>query len=236
MSSRSPTRTWRVLLLVSVASAATLAACGEDLPQPPAGTRRVEIRTSDGERLDAIELGRGPDVAILSHGATGTKEDFYGLAAAFADGGWRVIAYDARGVGSSTGTRGADRPEDLRSVVEHARASGAVRIVLVGGSLGGSLSISMAEELGADAVVALSPPANAFGALEAAPGLRDRTPVLVTVAEDNTPFPDDARRLADALGTSPIVVSGAGHGTGMFRDHPDLMNTVVAFANEALGG
>lgn len=116
------------------------------------------------------------------------------------------------------------------------QGTGAVRIVLVGGSLGGSLSISMAEELGADAVVALSPPADAFGALQAALALRDRVPVLIAVAEDNAPFPGDARRLADALGTSPVVVSGTGHGTGMFRDHPDLMDSVVAYADEALGG
>ncbi len=223
-------------ILATVVAVVLLASCSTDLPDPPAGARRIRITTSDGERLAAVELGQGPRVAILSHGATGTKEDLYGLATALAEDGWRVIAYDARGVGSSTGVRGQDRPEDLRAVVEMARGAGAERLVLLGGSLGGSLSIAMAARLRADAVVALSPPADAFGALRAAPALRGRLPVLVAVAEDDAPFADDARRLAGALGVSPVVVSGAGHGTGMFREHPELIARIVSFADEALGG
>ena len=215
-----------------VAIATTLAACGEDLPDPPAGARRVTIETPDGERLDAVELGEGPNTVILSHGGTGTKEDFYGLASAFADAGWHAIAYDARGVGESTGTRGEDRDVDLRAVADFARSAGARSIVLAGGSLGASLSIAMATELDAAAVVSLSAPAEAFGALAAAGDLE--MPVFVAAAEDNQPYADDARAIAEAVGVEPTIVTGDGHGTGMFPDHPDLIGSVVAFANEAV--
>ncbi len=214
--------------------AAGLAACAQSQPDPPAGARRITIRTPDGERLVAVELGGGDRVAVLSHGATGTKEDFYGLASAFADAGWLAIAYDARGVGDSTGARGESRDVDLRAVVEWARSEGAVSIVLVGGSLGASLSVAMAAELEADAVVSLSAPADAFGALAAAGDLRDRIPVFVAAAKDNQPYADDARAIADALGVEPTIVTGRGHGTGMFLDHPDLVDTVVEFATSSV--
>jgi alpha-beta hydrolase superfamily lysophospholipase len=220
-------------IALTLALTACLSACSERLPNPPDGSRRVSIRTADGERLDAVELGEGSDVAILSHGATGTKEDLYPLASAFASAGWLAIAYDARGVGESTGARGEHRDADLRAVAEFARSGGSRSIVLVGGSLGASLSIAMADELDASAVVSLSAPADAFGAIDAAGELE--VPVFVAAAADNEPFADDARALARALGVTATIVTGEGHGTGMLADHPDLIDRIVSFANDAVG-
>jgi alpha/beta superfamily hydrolase len=146
--------------------------------------------------------------------------------------GWLAIAYDARGVGESTGTRGEHRDVDLRAVVEFARSSGARAVVLAGGSLGASLSIAMAAELDAAAVVSLSAPADAFGALAAAGDLE--MPVFVAAAEDNYPYADDARAIAEAAGVEPAIVTGDGHGTGMFPDHPGLIDAVLAFASDAV--
>lgn len=204
----------------------------EAQPDPPAGSKHITITTSDGQRLDAVEVGTGKDVAVLSHGSTGTMEDFYSLAAGFAHGGWRAIAYDARGVGRSTGTPGVNRQEDLRAAVAYARRTGARSILLAGGSLGASLSLAMAAEVHADAVVSLSAPADAYDALAAA--AKDTMPVFVAAAEDNAPYADDARAIAQALGVKPTIVSGSGHGTGMFLDHPDLIPTIVSWANTAL--
>jgi dienelactone hydrolase len=204
----------------------SLASCGEDVPDPPAGSRPVRIVTTGGDELDAIEVGDGSDVVVLSHGATGTKEDFYGLAEAFADDGWKAFAYDARSQA---------REEDLRAVVAYARQAGATSVVLVGGSLGASLSISMAADLDVQGVVSLSAPAGSFGALQAAEALGDSIPMFVAGAEDNEPYATDALRIATALGIAPTLVSGNGHGSGMLRDHPELMETVVGFADEAVG-
>jgi dienelactone hydrolase len=138
----------------------------------------------------------------------------------FAKDGWTAIAYDARS---------AAREDDLRAVVAYARDSGATSLVLVGGSLGASLSISMATELEVQAVVSLSAPASSFDALEAAAAIGDSVPVLVAVAEGNEPYATNAVEIADA------IVSGDGHGTGMFRDHPELMDAIVAFADDEVG-
>ena len=186
----------------------------------------MAIDTSGGDELDAIEVGHSDDVAVLSHGATGTKEDFFGLAGAFAERGWRAIAYDARA---------ESREADLRAVVAYARETGATSVVLVGGSLGASLSISMAAELDVQAVVSLSASAGSFDALQAAEAIGDSIPVLVAVAEENEPYATDALAIADALGIAPTTLSGEGHGAGVFRDHPEFMDTVVTFADEAVG-
>ena len=227
----------RVLaVLMLVLASELLIACGEDLPDPPAGARRIRIETADGEMLSAIEVGQGRRVAVLSHGVTGTKEDFYGLASALAADGWRVFAYGARGAGTSTGAPEADREEDLRAVVDHARATGGKEVLLAGGSVGASLSISMARELEAGAVVSLSAPAGAFDALEAAHELRDSIPVFVVAARENEPFATDARAIADVLAVSPTIVDGDGHGSGMLRDHPDLIDEILAFADGSVAG
>lgn len=163
----------------------------------------------------------------MSHGATGTKEDFYGPAEAFADSGWRAIAYDAR----SAGTREAD----LDAAVRFARASGARDVVLMGGSLGASLSIASAERVGASAVVALSPATDAFDAAAAAGALgASGIPLLVIAAEADEPFATDARTIAERAGVDPVIVSGDRHGTGVFVDHPDLIGDVVAFCRRAV--
>lgn len=96
------------------------------------------------------------------------------------------------------------------------------------------MSIAVAEELEADAVVSLSAPASSYDALQAAGELPRTTPVMLAVAEGNEPYATDARSLADALGIEPTIVSGERHGTGMFLDHPDLMDQVVAFADDAI--
>lgn len=223
MSRRS--REASILLLAVVTLVLALTSCG-GTPDPPAGSQQVSIATSGGDELSAIEVGHGGDVAVLSHGATGTKEDFFGLAGVFAERGWRAIAYDARAQA---------REDDLSAVVAYARQTGATSVVLVGGSLGASLSISMAMQLHVQAVVTLSASAGSFDALHAAEAIGDSIPILVAVAEENEPYATDAHRIADALGIAPTVVSGDRHGTGMFRDHPDLMDTVVTFANAAVG-
>jgi signal transduction histidine kinase len=85
----------------------------------------------------------------------------------------------------------------------------------------------------ADAVIALSPASQSFGALDAARSIGGHIAMLVAAAVDNEPFASDARTLASAMEARPVIVSGDGHGTGMLADHPDLIRRVVAFADRA---
>jgi pimeloyl-ACP methyl ester carboxylesterase len=220
-------------LVLLLAATMAMSACDRALAEPPEGSTHITIDTPDGEQLDAIEMGSGPDVAIMSHGDTGTKEGFYRLVEPLASDGWRVIDYDARGVGNSTGGPEDDRPTDLRAVVDYARDTGAESIVLLGASLGASLSIAMAGELDATALVSLSAPALVFNAADAATDLRDTIPVMIAAAEGNEPYVSDARSLAATLGIDPVIASGDGHGTGMFGDNPELITQIVTFLDQA---
>jgi uncharacterized protein len=221
-------RRWMVAVLSIVVIGVAGGACGQT-SEPPAGSTSLSIDLPGGATLDAVEMGHGPNVAILSHGATGTKEGFYPLMPLLADGGWRAIAYDAQGVGDSTGQLGSNRPGDLAAVVDHARADGAERIALVGASLGAVVSLETAADVEADGVVALSAYAGSQGGFPP-------IPVMLAVAEDNEPYATQVRRLGDELGVEPVIVTGEDHGTGMFTDHPELMEQVVAFLNDQVAG
>jgi dienelactone hydrolase len=173
-----------------------LTSCSEGDPEPPSGSRMITIATTGGAELAAIEAGSGGRMVVLSHGATGTKEDFFGLAGVFAKDGWTAIAYDARS---------AAREDDLRAVVAYARDSGATSLVLVGGSLGASLSTPMA--VSSSVVVSLSAPASSFGSNGC--GDRRLDPCAVAVAEDNQPYATNAVD-ADAPTSATIVQDGTG--------------------------
>lgn len=225
----------RVALRISLAPlmALAFAACGATTP-PPSGSARMTVTTPSGTELETVELGDGPKVVVFSHGATGTKEDFYPAAEAFAADGWRSIAFDAPGVGDSTGTRGDDRAEALTAIVDHARDTGAESVVLVGGSLGAGLSLAMAADLEADGVVSLSAPVDAYDAIGAAREMPGDIAAFVAAAEGNEPYASDAREIAAALGVEAVIVSGDGHGSGVFNGHPELLERVVAWADEVL--
>ncbi len=221
----------RSALLIAIVSLTGLALASCGTPEPPAGATRSTVTTPSDLELDTVELGEGTKTVVLSHGATGTKEDFYPAAEAFAADGWHAIAFDAPGVGESTGTRGENREEALAAIVDGARVAGATSIVLVGGSMGAGLSLAMAADLDADGVVSLSAPLDAYDAIGAARLMPDDIAVFVAAAEGNEPYASDAREIAAALGVEAVIVSGDGHGSGVFNGHPELLDRVIAWAD-----
>src|SRR5579872_5141407 len=92
----------------------------------------------DGVMLSGDDTGEGPPVVLL-HGLTATRRYVVMGSSALERSGHRVIAYDARGHGSSSPAESADayRYEDLgadlEAVLNHA---GAERAVLAGASMG----------------------------------------------------------------------------------------------------
>lgn len=133
-----------------------------------------------GVRLAVAEAGAGPPVVLL-HGLTATRRYVVMGSRALERGGHRVVAYDARGHGSSSP---APEPaaytyqelgQDLEAVLD---ASGAERPVLAGASMGAHTALWLA----------LKVPERVAGLVVITPGYDPATQ-------------DDARRLArwDAL-------------------------------------
>ncbi|MEO0600969.1 MAG: alpha/beta fold hydrolase [Myxococcota bacterium] len=121
-----------------------------ETPLAPETRRTLTIPARDGYPLAATEFGdpASPRVAVLS-GAVAVPRAFYRrFAQALADRGYRVVTYDYRGVGGS-------RPAELRGfearardwalsdqagVLDHIRASGPDKLVLIGHSFGGQVA------------------------------------------------------------------------------------------------
>ena len=202
-----------------------LAACTtKQQPPLPEGARATAFQGPAG-RLDAVEMGTGDRVVVLSHGADSSKEAFFPLLPALAEVGYRAIAYDARGIGASEGEPDIDtRADDLAAVVAAVRASGATSVVLGGSSLGGAVTLSAAKDLDADGLILLAPAVPDASAIDV-----PNIPILIAVAEDNEPFTTYARDLADVLGVQPIIVSGSAHGARMLVGHPELSEQIASF-------
>jgi pimeloyl-ACP methyl ester carboxylesterase len=94
--------------------------------------------TRDGVTLRGSDTGDGPAV-VLTHGLTATRRYVVMGSSALERGGHRVLAYDARGHGTSSPARRPgdyryeDLGADLEAVLDHA---GLERAVLAGASMG----------------------------------------------------------------------------------------------------
>ena len=90
---------------------------------------------------------------VLAHGFGGSKTDLDERAQALSDRGYVVLAYSARGFGTSTGQISMDSPEfevaDARSLIDYLATRGDVtqdkpgdpRVGIAGGSYGGALAL-----------------------------------------------------------------------------------------------
>ncbi len=126
--------TRRTFAAGSLASAAAFA-----LPlSARAETRSARIRTKDSTELHVQEWGSGPRAVILTHAWPLSAEIWDHQAAALAEAGYRVIAYDRRGFGRSgqpqAGYDFDTLADDLAAVIAE---TGARDITLVGYSMGG---------------------------------------------------------------------------------------------------
>jgi pimeloyl-ACP methyl ester carboxylesterase len=193
--------------------------------------RVVRFTTFDRVRLIGVELGSGPRAVILAHQGGGGEGPWLcawmRYARALALQGYRVLAFDHRGFGSSGGTSNWTRARrvdfDVLAAIKVMRARGANQFVLAGASLGGAAVLSAAALAPAQisGVISFASPQN-FGridALKASGALR--VPVLYISAEEDVPFPEDARAMYEACASPDkqiAIVPGTVHGAPVLRD------------------
>ena len=104
-----------------------------------------QVDRGSGLVLDGEIAGDGPPI-VLAHGLSATRRNVVQGSRALIRRGYRLIAYDARGHGSSSpGPRYeyADLVEDLEAVLEHLELE---RTALVGSSMGAATTMAFALE------------------------------------------------------------------------------------------
>ena len=151
-------------------------------------TETVRFRTEDSEDLWGSIFGDGEIAVILSHMRGRNQTSWFPFARLASTSGYKVMTFDFRGYGKSTGTRDTRMDRDLEAAVAYVRAKGAKQVILIGASMGGTAAIEIAAEIDVQGVAALSPPTS-FGRINALGAVSSMLiPLLLIVAENDPPF------------------------------------------------
>jgi pimeloyl-ACP methyl ester carboxylesterase len=192
--------------------------------------RVVRFLAADRVRLIGVLLGSGPRAVVLAHQGGGGGGDlcvWMPYARSLARAGYRVLAFDHRGHGSSGQARTISRLTrvdlDVLGAIRLLRARGATRFVLAGGSLGGAAVIAAGAQATppVQGVISFASPTN-FGRIDVVAAARNlRVPALFLSADRDEGFPEAARALYDAAppGDKRLwVFPGYAHGAPVLRD------------------
>jgi predicted alpha/beta-fold hydrolase len=160
---RSPFVSFRPHSLFVGGHAQTLAGAYLPWPYRPYGAVRHHVALEDGDQLVLHDdrpssWHEGGPACVLIHGLAGCHESGYmrRIASKLSDRGVRVFRMDMRGCGAgeelARGTTHCGRWADAAAAIEFvARDAPASPTALVGFSLGGTIALNMAGELGAGA-------------------------------------------------------------------------------------
>src|SRR5262249_31711541 len=115
--------------------------------EPPAKPVKKTVRADDGLDLVCEVRGQGDTALIFLHGWCGDREYWKHQVEVFA-ADYRVVAIDQAGHGASGEDRKAWTTEALAGDIEAVvKALGLKRVILVGHSMGGSVSLLAAKRL-----------------------------------------------------------------------------------------
>jgi dienelactone hydrolase len=203
-----------------VALGGELGRCGPQPPRLAAQQFRTLTLRAPGRVLPAVTTGSGGTVVVLVHQTDGGG--FCGwldFAARIAEAGHTALAFDLCGYGHSNCAEGsttiAKQVEQVRTAIDAAaRRLHARRIVVVGASMGGSVTVhTAARDRRLDAAVDLSGPDgwNDAQVHRSADGVQ--VPLLVVMADDERAEElTHARETAGAAAHGEFVEAPSGHG------------------------
>ncbi|GIH04664.1 hypothetical protein Rhe02_27310 [Rhizocola hellebori] len=226
-------------LCLTLAATIALTACSSKTPAaPPAlkpggsaceglvqpGGKQVRFGENDG--LAGVVIGDGKAAVVLAHQAPGSLCEWLPYARSLAERGYRALAFDFNGAGSSSFT-GHLGDQDVADAVTYLRGQGVTQVFLMGASRGGTAVVTAGARIAppVDGVISLSAPAAFAGmnAREAAPALA--VPVLYICAEFDTSFVDAAKELYDLSKGSKDrrlkITYGSQHGVAMLMPGVD---------------
>jgi pimeloyl-ACP methyl ester carboxylesterase len=169
------------------------------------------LRGPGADRLTALSVGTGRVAVILAHQVSGSLCQWWPYGRTLAAAGFRVIAFDFDGDGASPPGDG-NYPGEVVAAAQWARRAGARKIILMGGSMGGTAIMVAAAHLGGSVtgVIDLSGPAFFAGMNALAAAKHVRVPVLFGYGVKDTAFATGVRqvRAATASRDKPLVTVG----------------------------
>ena len=188
--------------------------------------RIIRFSASDRARLLGVSLGSGRIGVALGHESDGTLCNWMPFARILKQNGYRVLAFDFRGWGSSPGVGAARRGRldlDFAAAATRLRKLGADKIVFAGASIGANAALAAGTEVTprASAVVSLSAVDSTFSSrLDGNVTVPKLTvPVLFVAAEGDSGPAEDARNLYSqtlAVDKQLLIVPGGAHGPSYF--------------------
>jgi pimeloyl-ACP methyl ester carboxylesterase len=202
---------------ISASPGPTLPPVGADCMTQARQGLPLRLVNGAGHSIAAVDLGSGPIGVVLAHQSDGSLCEWLPYGQVLAGRGYRVLAFDFAGSGSSTNPKQKTYVEDIRTAVVYLRDQGVKTIVIIGASMGATMSVVAAAAIipPVDGVVAISPPLTFDGvnAEKAAPSLR--TPALYIAGETDGDFATYAQAIANATPTELrqlLVVHSSQHG------------------------
>jgi pimeloyl-ACP methyl ester carboxylesterase len=217
---------------------------------PPSGSRAVTFEASDGVKLAGRLFGDGRVGIVMSHMLPADQRSWWDFASQLADRGYLVLTYDARGYcpGGDAGCSAGEKDvgaiwQDVVGAVAFVRAEGAVEVVLMGASMGGTASLvaSGRGDVQPAAIVTLSAPTQ-IEDLVVTPDLLARVsaPKLFVAGVGDAEAADAAQRLYD-MAPQPKrveILTSDDHGTDLLTGNQSgiLRNMIETYLEQYVGG
>ena len=188
---------------------------------------------------------QGQPGVILLHMLGGNRKvwERNEFAALLADNGYAVLTVDMRGHGDTRGVQDWEAvASDLQQIwtefvgwdeVDEARTA------VVGGSIGSSMALIMADNQPTiSTVVLLSPGIEYLGVpIDQHILTYGQRPMLIAASEEDTYSADSSRTLQRVAQEAELILyEGAGHGVQMFGAEPTLATSILEWLNIHLGG
>jgi pimeloyl-ACP methyl ester carboxylesterase len=190
------------------ASPTASASPGGTLPPVGSGCRdlateglTLRLVNTAGLSIAAVDMGSGPMGVVLAHQSDASMCQWLPYAKVLKSKGYRVVAFDFAGFGASSPARQKTYLEDIRTVVSYLRDRGTPRVVVIGASMGATMSVLAGAAITSpplEGVIALSPPLQFDGvnAERAAPSLK--SPALYIAGDGDGDYAVYAQTLDQA--------------------------------------
>jgi predicted alpha/beta-hydrolase family hydrolase len=195
----------------------TLPPVGVDCRDLATEGRTLHLTNAADLAIAAVEYGSGPRGVVLAHQSDASMCQWLRYAMVLAEQGYRVVAFDFAGFGASSPTESKTYLEDIRTAVTYLRERGTPRVVVIGASMGATMSIVAAAAIRPplDGVIAISPPSvfDSVNAERAAVELG--TPALYIAGEADGDYDVYAEDIYDATPDalrSLLIVDSPEHG------------------------